>query len=57
MLAKKFLHTANVPEHYHHIYATDDDPRDTKPVMEYKQAARQLTFAPTGILKLIKDWE
>ena len=57
MLAKKFLHTANVPEHFHHIYATDDDPRDTKPVMEYKAVARQLTFAPAGFLRLLKDWE
>jgi hypothetical protein len=57
LIAKKFLHTANVPVHFHHIYATDDDPRDTKPVMEYKAEARQLTFAPTGILRLIKEWE
>jgi hypothetical protein len=34
MIAKKFLHAANFPEHYHHIYGTDDDPRDTKPVLE-----------------------
>jgi hypothetical protein len=57
MIAKKFLHTTNVPEHFHRIYGTDDDVRDTKPVMAYKAEPKQLTFATSGWLRLVKPCE
>ena len=40
MIAKKFLHSANVPEHFHRVYGTDDDERDTKPVMAYSNGPK-----------------
>ena len=57
LIAKRFMHRTVVPEHFHRIFGTDDDERDTRPVMRYPRGPRQLTFAPSGMLQLVKEWE